>query len=182
MDLYEKTKQFMTDVFTKANDPRGVQHHERVDYWVTQLRPDADEGLRTAAISHDIERGINGDWKASSMDPEKLRKHQDLCAQIAGDFLTKEGASEDFITIVKHLISSHEYGGDEDQNILSDADRLTYFENVAVRHARTYKEKGKTKEEMKNKLDFEFNKIHSAAAREVAQPWYDEALNILDAG
>lgn len=176
MDFYNKTKQLMTDVFTKANDPMGVKHHERVDYWITQLEPDADEALRTAAISHDIERGVNGDWKASSMDPEKLRKHQDLCVQIAGDFLAKEGADEKFIQKVKHLISSHEYGGDNDQNILSDADRLTYFENVAVRHARTYKDRGKTKEEMKNKLDFEFNKIHSVKAREITQKWYDEAL------
>ena len=180
MDLYEKTKQFMTDVFTKANDPMGVKHHERVDYWVTQLEPTADEALRTAAISHDIERGINGDWKASSMDPEKLKKHQDLCASIAGEFLVKEGADEDFIQRVKHLISSHEYGGDDDQNILSDADRLTYFENVAVRHAKTYKDRGKTKEEMRNKLDFELNKIHSSKAKEIAQPWYNEALSLLD--
>src|SRR3989344_6569541 len=180
MDFYNKTKQFMTEVFTKAGDPMGVKHHERVDYWVTQLEPNADAALRTAAISHDIERGINGDWKASSMDPEKLRKHQDLCAQIAGDFLAKEGASEDFIERVKHLISSHEYGGDKDQNILSDADRLTYFENVAVRHAKTYKEKGKTKEEMKSKLDFEFNKIHYPNANEIAQPWYGEAMALLN--
>lgn len=166
----------MTEVFTKAGDLNGVKHHERVDYWVTQLRPDADEALRTAAISHDIERGINGDWKASSVDPEKLRKHQDLCAQITGDFLTKEGAGEDFVQRVKHLISSHEYGGDEDQNILCDADRLTYFENVALRHAKTYKDKGKTKEEMKDKLDFEFNKIHSEKAKDIAQPWYNEAV------
>lgn len=169
----------MTNVFTKANDPMGVKHHERVDYWVIQLEPDADEALRTAAISHDIERGINGDWKASSTDPEKLRKHQDLCAQITGDFLTKEGADVNFIQKVKHLISSHEYGGDSEQNILSDADRLTYFENVAVRHAKTYKDRGKTKEEMVAKLDFEFNKIHSAKAKEIASVWYKEARNEL---
>lgn len=170
----------MADVFTKANDPMGVKHHERVDYWVTQLEPDADEALRTAAISHDIERGINGDWKASSTDSEKLRKHQDLCAQIAGDFLAKEGADRNFIQRVKHLISSHEYGGDEDQNILSDADRLTYFENVAIRHAKTYKDRGKTKEDMISKLDFEFKKIHSDKAKEIATPWYQEALDELN--
>lgn len=180
MNFYNKTKQFMTDVFIKADDPNGVKHHERVDYWVTQLEPDADEALRTAAISHDIERGINGDWKASSTDPEKLRKHQDLCANITGNFLTKEGADENFIQKVKHLISSHEYGGDEEQNILSDADRLTFFENVAVRHAKTYKDRGKTKEEMKNKLDFEFNKIHSVKAKEIASVWYQEAMSELN--
>lgn len=182
MDFYNKTKQFVAEIFTKADDLNGVKHHERVDYWVTQLEPNADEALRTAAISHDIERGINGDWKASSTDPDKLRKHQDLCAQITGDFLAKEGADKDFIMRVKHLISSHEYGGDKDQNILSDADRLTYFENVAVRHSKTYKERGKSKEEMKNKLDFEFNKIHSAKAKEIAQPWYDEAIQELGNG
>ena len=179
MDFYNKTKQFMADVFTKAGDLRGVAHHERCDYWVTQLRPDADEALRTAAIAHDIERGVNGDWKAGSMDPDKLRKHQDLCAQIVGDFLVEEGADKNFIQKLKHLISNHEYGGDEDQNILSDADRLTFFENVAVRHAKTYKERGKTKEEVKAKLDFEFNKIHSNEAKEIATKWYNEAVEEL---
>src|SRR3989338_10738495 len=97
MELYNKTKEFMTEVFTKAGDLMGVKHHERVDYWVTQLEPDADEALRIATISHDIERGINGDWKASSMDSEKLRKHQDLCASIMEEFLKKEGAEDKFI-------------------------------------------------------------------------------------
>lgn len=180
MDLHNKTRQFVIDTFTKANDLNGIKHHERVDYWVTQLEPDADEALRIAAISHDIERGINGDWKASSMDSEKLRKHQDLCASIMEEFLKNEGAEDQFIQRVKHLISNHEYGGDKDQNILSDADRLTYFENVAVRHAKTYKDKGKTKEEMKSKLDFEFNKIHSTKAKETASIWYREALRELD--
>ena len=180
MNFYNKTKQFVTDVFAKANDLNGIKHHERVDYWVIQLEPDADEALRTAAISHDIERGINGDWKASSMDPEKLRKHQDLCASIMEEFLKKEGAEDKFIQRVKHLISSHEYGGDKDQNILSDADRLTYFENVALRHAKTCKDKGKTKEEMRSKLDFEFNKIHSTKARDIAIKWYQEALDELN--
>lgn len=172
MEFYSKVKQFMTDVFTKAEDLKGVARHERCDYWITQLKPDADEALRIAAIAHDIERGINGDWKAGSMDSEKLKKHQDLCAQIVGDFLDKEGADKNFIQKVKHLISSHEYGGDNDQNILSDADRLTFFENVAVRHAKTYKEKGKTKEDIRNKLDFEFKKINSEKARGIAQKWY----------
>lgn len=180
MDFYNRTKQFVAEIFIKANEPLGVKHHERCDYWITQLKPDADEALRTAAISHDIERGVNGDWKAGSIDPDKLRKHQDMSAQIMDDFLTREGAENDFIQRVKHLISNHEYGGDEDQNVLSDADRLTFFENVAVRHAQTFKDRGKTKEEMKSKLDFEFNKIHSIKAKGIAQKWYEASLKELE--
>jgi hypothetical protein len=180
MDFYNKTKQFVIDIFTKAGDLTGIKHHERTDYWVAQLKPNADEALKTAAISHDIERGIYGDWKASSMDAEKLRKHQDMSASIVEEFLKKVGAEDKFIQKVRHFILKHEYGGDDDQNILCDADRLTYFENVAVRHAKNYKNKGKTKKEMRDKLDFEFNKIHSIKAKEIARIWYDEALNELE--
>ena len=169
----------MIDAFTKIGDPIGIKHHQRTVYWIKKLKPDADETLLIAGILHDIERGIHGDWKASSMDPELLRKHQDLSAQEAENFLLTQTKDTKLINKVKELIKHHEEGGNEEQNILCDADSLVYFENVALRHAKTYKEKGKTKEEMKEKYKYIFSRIHSSKAKEIAQKWHDEALDEL---
>ncbi|MBL7053561.1 MAG: HD domain-containing protein [Candidatus Portnoybacteria bacterium] len=178
--LYKKAEQFMIDVFTKAGDEIGIKHHQRTVYWIKELKPDANESLLISGILHDIERGINGDWKASSMDPEALKKHQDLSALEAEKFLITQTNDTNLINSIKELISRHEEGGNEEQNILCDADSLVYFENVALRHARTYKEKGKTKEEMEKKFEYIFNRINTGKAKQIAQKWYSEALEELN--
>lgn len=178
--LYKKAEQFMIDAFTRAGDEIGIKHHQRTVYWIKELKPEADETLLIAGILHDIERAINGDWKASSMDPEPLRKHQDLSAFEAEKFLMTQTDNINLINIVKELIAHHEEGGNEDQNILCDADCLVYFENNALRHAKQYKQRGKTKEEMKKKFAYIFNRITSSKAKQLAQKWHQEALKELN--
>ena len=170
----------MIDAFTKAGSKVGIAHHQRTAYWASQLKPDISEALMIAAITHDIERAFNGDWKAGSSDPKKLRKHQDLCAEEVEKFLKKLKANKNLISRVKTLIAHHEEGGDEEQNILCDADCLTYLENVAFRHARTYLEKGMTKEEMKQKLEYVYGRISSDKAKELGQRWHKKALDELE--
>lgn len=180
MDLYKKAQQFMVNAFMKAGDEIGIKHHERVTHWVKQLKPEASEILLTAAILHDIERAIYGDWKAGSTDSKKVKKHQDLCALEASKFLEREEIEKDKIDRIKDLIAHHQEGGDEEQNILCDADAITYFDHSALRHAKTYKEKGKTKEEVKNIIDYNFNRISSDKAKGIVQGWYEEALRELN--
>ena len=180
MTLFQKAKQFMTNAFKKAGDEIGIKHHQRVTYWVKKLKPDASEILLTAAIMHDIERAIYGDWKAGSIDFDKIKKHQDLCALEAGKFLGKEGVNKDNIDKIKDLISHHQEGGNKEQNILCDADAITYFENNTLRHARTYREKGRTREEVKDIIDYNFNRISSDKAKEIVRGWYEEAIEELN--
>jgi hypothetical protein len=144
----------MVDIFTKAEMPIGIKHHEACVRRIKELKPDAEDVLLVAGILHDIERGINGDWKAGFMDPAALRKHQDLCTQEAEKFLKNKNVEINLIEKIKNLIAHHEEGGDGEQDILCDADCLTYFENSALRHAKNYKQNGKTKEEIKKKLDY----------------------------
>lgn len=179
-NLYKKAEQFMIDAFTKAGDEIGIKHHQRTVYWIKELKPDADEALLIVGILHDVERAINSDWKASSMDPEPLRKHQDLSAIEAEKFLITQSDNIDLINTVKELVAHHEEGGNENQNILCDADCLVYFENNALRHAKEYKRRGKTKEEMKKKFEYIFNRISSSKVKQVAQKWHREALEELN--
>jgi hypothetical protein len=114
------------------------------------------------------------------MDPHDLRKHQDFSAAEAEKFLRSKHADKSLVDKVKTLIAHHEEGGDEEQNILCDADCLTYFEHQALRHAKTFREQGKTKEEMQKKFEHVFARISSQKAKEIAQPWYEEALAELE--
>ena len=182
MDLYKKAEQFMVTVFTKAGMLAGIKHHERTVYWIKKLEPDAGEALLIAGILHDIERAVNGDWKAGSMDPEALKKHQNLSASEAEKFLIAQSADTGLIKKVKEFIAHHEEGGDEEQNILCDADSMVYMENNAVRHAEEYKQRGKTREEVKKKLDYVFTRITSQKAKQIAFGWYKESLKMLNEG
>lgn len=177
--IYKKAEQFIKNAFTKAGKPTDIFHAQRTVYWIKQLKPDADETLVIAGLFHDIERAFYGDWKKGSDDPWLLRKHQNLCAAEAEKFLKSEKIDENFTGKVKYLISHHEEGGDEDQNVLCDADGLAYFEEKALRNAKEAKQQG-GEVEMRKKLKYVFSRITSPRARQIAQPFYDKAIEVLN--
>ena len=164
MELLEKAEQFITKALEKAENNHDLIHSQETVYWIKQLKPDADVALLVAGALHDIERAFYGDWKAGSSEVEALRKHQDMSAEEAEKFLRQEKVSEDIIERVKHLISAHETGGDEDQNILCDADVLAWFEDKAVRNIKKHKTQGKPKEAMKEKLDYLMSRLSTDKA------------------
>jgi len=176
MELLQKAEKFVVDALEKEKNESDVIHARRTAHWIKQLKPDADEALLIAGTAHDIERAFYGDWKKGSSDPDALRKHQDLSALEIEKFLKKENVDKNIIERVKTLVSHHEEGGDEDQNILCDADCLSFFEDKSLRRVRRWKEQGKTKEEMKTNMDYYFSRIITPEAKEIARKWYDEAV------
>ena len=180
MEIYAKAEKFVTDTLEKGDNQNDIVHAQRTVYWVKQLKPDADEALLVAAVAHDIERAIYGDWKKGSDDSVALRKHQDLSAAEIEKFLAEEGVDKIFIERVKNLVAHHEEGGDAEQNILCDADCLAFFEDKALRRVQKWRELGKTKDEMRHNLDFYFSRLTSTAAKAVAQKWYDLAVREIE--
>jgi hypothetical protein len=155
------------------------QHFVRALYWLCQLEPNADEAVKTAAYSHDTERAICAyDIGAFLLVPEVLRKHQENGAAEIHSFLLREGASPEFALKVKNLISKHEDGGSHEQNVIKDADSISYFETNSVKHA-AWTDKF-SKEEIKAKFDWMYNRISLDKAREIAKPLYDKVINILE--
>ncbi len=177
--MYDKVERFVIDSFEKVDKPTDAYHAKRTAYWIQKLKPDADEALLIAGVAHDIERAFHGDWKKGSDDPEMLRKHQDLSVAAIEKFLLKEKAGEELIERVKHLVAHHEEGGDEDQNILCDADCLAYFEEKALRHAKEARKKG-TEEKMRKKLEYVYSRITLGKAKQIAKKWYDEAISYIN--
>lgn len=180
MDLYKKTKKHVIVILAEKGNDKDVLHHKRTVYWIKQLKPKADEALLIAGVSHDIERALYGDWKKGSMDPVALRKHQDLSAFEIEKFLKKQKADKSLIKRVKMLVSGHEEGGDDDQNILCTADGLAYLEDKAIRLAKNYKKHGKTKAEARKKINYVYNRLALPKAKRIAKKWRNRALNELE--
>jgi len=176
LDLYQKVEQFVVDSFMNANNEKGIKHLRRTAYWVQQLKPEADEALLIAAVAHDIERAFREPnygkkFQKGFRTDEHLIYHQEKGAEIVADFLRKQNADEKLIDRVKELISKHEVGGSDDQDILKDADSVSFFENnVDYFIVELVSKVGK--KNVKDKFDWMFDRISSEKAKQIALPWY----------
>jgi hypothetical protein len=142
-----------------------LKHSELVLKWVLNLKPDADEALKIAALSHDIDRAITRitekDLKDFSKIDEFKREHSIRSAKFICDIMKKHDYSQDMIKKVKHLVENHEFGGDEESDILMDADSLAYFDYNIPSYL-----KRNGKERTKEKIKFMYKRL-SAKAKKV---------------
>lgn len=180
VDLYKKVERFVDEA------TGGSRHLKRTVYWLLRLKPDADDAMLIAAISHDIERAFR-DKKSTIvlnsdkgyLDEEHLEYHQKRGAEIISNFLKIQGAEDKLIEKVYHLISKHEVGGDDDQNLIKDADSLSFLENNIDVFLNEQVEKV-GKEKVRDKIDWMFERITSEKARKIATIWHDEAIQRID--
>lgn len=161
------------------NDEAQMLHFDRTVYWLKKLRPTADEAFLISAIAHDIERAFREDKsgfdnRGSFKDEKWLLMHSNKGAEILEKFLKEQGAKEGIIERVKHLVLGHETGGDEEQNLLKDADSLSFVENNAPIFFLRIDKLGYDR--VKEKFDWMYNRISSAKAKELAKPFYDKIV------
>lgn len=183
--LYHSVEQFIIDSFTKAGKEGSILHLTRTAYWLKQLQPDADEYMFIAALSHDIERAYRDHdtmerllWEKGFRDPEFLRLHQEKGAEIIRDFLTGQNVDHHQIERVKAMVRHHEEGGNEEQNVIKDADSISFFENN-ISHFIQKQLPSFGKEKVKIKFDWMYNRITSEKAKQIAYPRYAESLHLL---
>jgi hypothetical protein len=125
------------------------------------LYPKASEELLTAAISHDIDRAFETPehlqpflkMKNGFINPKYLKVHQNTSAKIMQDFLIDHNIDKKIISTIVKLIQKHEMGGDIFQNILKDADSLSFFETSSKHFIKRVKEGKENKEKVKGKFD-----------------------------
>ena len=179
INLFNKIRNFVNESFKKNEDQ--MLHFDRTVHWLKKLKPNATEDFLIAAIGHDIERAfrVNEPFKrAGFRDEEFLKNHMKKGAEILGKFLKEEGADDITIKKVKHLVSGHELGGDEDQNLLKDADSLSFVENNAQIFLSKFDELGY--EKIKEKFDWMYERISSPKAKELAKPFYNDMMSKLN--
>ncbi|MCK5061072.1 DUF4202 family protein [Candidatus Parcubacteria bacterium] len=180
--IFNKTREFVKESFNR-NDAQ-MRHFDRTAYWIKELKPDVDIAYLIAAIGHDIERAFKDakkdfvNTKLSFRDEEFLKQHSEKGAEILGKFLEKEGANNKLINRVKHMVSKHELGGDEDQNLLKDADSLSFVENNGPIFLSKIEKLGYDR--IKEKFDWMYNRITSEKAKEIGKPFYDKMMSELE--
>ncbi len=183
--MFSAVERFVEDSFGKQDDPHYIIHLKRTAYWAKRLDPACDEAVLIAAISHDIERAFMAPsdlcegLKDGFLDPVYLARHQQRSAEIISGFLQLKGASPDLVARVRTLVSKHEEGGSEAQNLLRDADSLSFLENN-ITHFVAAEGPSVGKGLIKRKFDWMYQRISSPVAREIAKKWYIQALRCLD--
>jgi 8-oxo-dGTP diphosphatase len=182
MSIFKKTREFVKQSF--KSDEAQMRHFDRTVYWIKELKPGADEAYLIAAIGHDIERAFRDskkefvNTKLSFRDKEFLGQHAEKGAEILGEFLDKEGADKKMIDRVKHMVARHEQGGDEDQNLLKDADSLSFVENNGPIFLAKIDRLGYDR--VKEKFDWMYNRISSKKAKQIGKPFYDKMIKELE--
>lgn len=180
-ELFTKVREFVKKSF---NDEAQLLHFDRTVHWVKVLNPNADEGILIAAIGHDIERAFREDMMKIDgkdikfTDDQHKQQHQSQGAEILGEFLEESGADKKLIIRVKHLILKHEVGGDEGQNLLKDADSLSFVENNTSIFLSRFDTLGY--EKIKGKFEWMYNRITSKKAKQIATPFYEKMMAELE--
>lgn len=131
-DKFEKLKSEILEILKESPFEMESIHAQAVHKWVLKLKPDADEALQIAALAHDIDRAITGIMERDLKDYSKIdqfkKEHAMRSAQFISEILRKHNYSEGIISKVSKLVENHEVGGDEETNILRNADSVAYFE------------------------------------------------------
>jgi hypothetical protein len=184
---YKQVETYVIKRFKETGDNEGIGHFLRTVHWLKILKPDADEALLIAAVAHDIERAfrdhetydkIKNTEKGFRSD-EHLTHHQEESARIIGEYLERIKADKRTVERVRMLVSRHEVGGNEDQNLLKDADSISFFENnVGYFVAKRVRDIGKRK--VKEKFDWMYSRMTSERAKELARHLYREATRKLE--
>ncbi len=99
--------------------------------WVLELQPDADDALRIAALGHDIERSDEKrKVRAEGYDTyERFKEaHAINSAEILSEIMEEMGFAPEFTADVARLTAHHESGGDDREDLLKNADTLSFFQ------------------------------------------------------
>jgi hypothetical protein len=179
--LIKKTEKWVKEIYSNAD------HLIRTGYWVKKLYPDADDTLIIAAITHDIERAFkegrttpSPEMKGAKWDDPVYNKwHSERSSRFIQKYLEKEKTEPNLIKKITRLVNCHESGGWKEADFLRDADSISFLE-VNTPYFISLIPKDLSKEDVKEKFDYMYQRISGAEAKKIAEPLYKKALDILN--
>ena len=126
----EKVKNEISRVIVESPFPEEPFHSINTLEWLLKLNPDADIALHIAALGHDIERAFD-DKRVRSADygtyDEYKQAHALNSAEILAELMEKCGVDQKIVDDVAHLVAHHEMGGDKREELLKNADAISFF-------------------------------------------------------
>ena len=164
---------------------RHVAHLLRARDWAVELCPDAPESLVLAALTHDMERHFP---EGPGYDPARQRpddfeyrwQHSVRSAQFVHHWLYLHGATDVLVAEVETLILLHEFGGDDQANILQAADSLSFLETNAEIVAEWVRDGICSAERAKEQHRWMYERIRLPEAKLIAAPLLERALAAVD--
>ncbi|MCL5094292.1 MAG: HD domain-containing protein [Patescibacteria group bacterium] len=179
-ELYKKVEKFIEESFKENAPYRHTPIHLKLTAeCLRELEPNPNEALLIAAVSHDIDRAfINHKFEKEFNNPDYLDYHQTTCAKIISDYLNDLKTDPRFIKEVANLISKHEIGGNKEENLLKDADSLSFFKGKG--YLGIIKRFTDNPSKVQRKVDWMYNRITSKKAKELAKPFYEDAIRKLE--
>jgi Domain of unknown function (DUF4202) len=171
-----------------AHYEHGRHHLLQTEVWLQRLKPDASKEMLLAALTHDMERAFPGP-DSPSLDPRDGVDnpaynivHSERSARIVSSYLREQGASQESIEQVARLIRAHEYGGEDDENLVQAADSLSFLE-VNVDVFLGWMDAGDetwNADAVRAKFNWMYERMQIPRARELARPLYEEAMSKLE--
>ncbi len=147
---FNKIKLEIAQTVFKSDIPTDPSHSIDTLQWVKKINPKADECLQIAALAHDIDRAISPRiiQKINETYDNYKKKHAIRSSKIIADLMNKHGYFKKDIEKTCHMVKNHEVGGDDETNILMDADSISYF-SCDLEWYFQYKGLEKTKDKIK---------------------------------
>jgi len=177
--LLEKLKDWI------SKNHKDKNHLLAMEKWIKVIYPPADDALIIAAVAHDLERAFpleEGEEKPERKgweDGAYRDWHRKRSAKYVEGFLLNNEADKDLVSKVKNLVETHGLGGDEEKNALKDADCISFLENSGEVVENSLG-RGRTVDEFHDKFDIMYNRISSPENKQLAQRYYEEAIQKLE--
>jgi hypothetical protein len=182
-NIIQETENWIKEIHYNAD------HLLQTGYWVKQLDLNASTELVVACITHDVERAFSEGRVPQGSDEEGLNIiwddeiynlwHGERSAKFTEEFLLQHSMPKDFIEKVKHIVVRHEMGGDAEQNLIQAADSISFLEINSARFIKNIPKKY-SKEQVKEKFDYMYNRIQIPEGKKLAEPFYKKALEDLE--
>jgi hypothetical protein len=141
-----------------------AEHLRMTVVWMLRLDPAASGGTQPNKAA--------GLWD----DYEYNTRHAARSAEIVSEWLREEHMSEEFVQQVIPPILEHEFGGSPEGNLIQAADSLSFLDVNAGLVARWVVGGETSLEYGIRKLDWAYERIQRADARELARPLYEAAV------
>ncbi len=174
--LIPATRQWVID-----NYPYNSDHLLKTLEWLDRIAPGANEAVRLAALTHDMERAFPGpDQPVHKVikgfdDYEYHAAHSARSAHIVGVWLREQKAAEAVVQEVEQLIRAHEDGGWREANLVQAADSLSFLEVNVELFLNMVRSGKRTLDEVQLKFDYTYERIQVSHAKELALPLLEKA-------